>query len=84
VHNDIKREPKIDDAHIFSKELFQSRLAINGDALFSSLQSHCLKESKQPYTVVGMHMRNKDLHFSIHAEASFDKVALHSFAGIKK
>jgi hypothetical protein len=34
--------------------------------------------------MVGMHMSNKDLHFPIHAEASFDKVALHSFAGIKE
>jgi hypothetical protein len=29
-------------------------------------------------------MRNKDLHFPIHPEASFDKVALHSLAGIKE
>jgi hypothetical protein len=29
-------------------------------------------------------MCNKDLHFPIHPEASFDKVPLHSLAGIKK
>src|ERR671919_1006567 len=84
THNNIKREPKTNDAHIFSKKLFKSWLAVNVDTLFSSLQFHCLKQSKQPYAVIGMHMSNKDLHFLIHSEARFDKVALHSLAGIKE
>jgi hypothetical protein len=43
-----------------------------------------LKQSKQPYAVIGMHMSNEDLHFLIHSEARFDKVELHSLAGIKE
>ena len=84
VDYDFKSQPEVDYSHVFIQEFFDSRLAVNVNALFSSLQGHRLEQPKQPDTVVCMHVADEDLHLSVHAKACLNEIALHPFTGVKE
>src|SRR5581483_2169754 len=84
VYNQVKGQAKVDYPHVLSQEFFHFWLAVNVDALFSSLQRHCLQKPEQTYAVICMHMADEDFHFLVRAKACLDEVALHAFAGIKQ